>query len=250
MAALLRDPDVALGLDAARLHAWAARRAAGEPLSRIKGEREFWGLSFNVTSAVLDPRIDSETLIDAALALGLSRGAPLRIADLGTGSGALLVALLSEWPHATGVGIDSSETACAVAETNLVRHGLSGRGRVICGDWQALAGQTFDLVITNPPYITTHEIDGLAPEVRNHDPRAALDGGPDGLAAYRSIMKLLPLVLAKGGFGVVELGQGQATDVSALASVQGLYVAGLRSDLAGIDRALIVTKLIDPDAGK
>ena len=249
-ATLLRDPDGALGSDVQRLKVWAARRLAGEPLSRIKGEREFWGLGLSVTSAVLDPRPDSETLIEAALALGLPRDAPLRIADLGTGSGALLAALLSEWPHARGVGIDSSPTACALAKTNLARHGFDGRTGVICGDWKELAGQEFDLIITNPPYIATDEIAVLAPEVRDHDPLAALDGGPDGLDAYRSIMKLLPLVLARGGFGVVELGQGQAADVSALAGEEGLHVAALRPDLAGIDRALVLVKSIESEAGK
>ncbi len=243
-AALLRDPDVALGPDAGRLKAWAARRAAGEPLSRIKGEREFWGLGFSVTSAVLDPRSDSETLIEAALALGLRRDTPLRIADLGTGSGALLAALLSEWPLATGVGIDSSQAACAVAEANLSRHGFGARARVIRGDWQGLTGHEFDLIIANPPYIPTRDIAGLAADVRLHDPAAALDGGADGFDAYRSLMQLVPAIMAKDGHAIIELGQGQMAGVAALARAQGLLVSGARADLAGIDRALVLAHML------
>ena len=249
-AALLRDPSVMLGPDAGRVQDWAARRAAGEPLSRIKGVRAFWSLDFAVTRAVLDPRADSETLIEAALALGLDRRAPLRMADLGTGSGALLAALLSEWPNARGLGIDSSPGACAVAEGNLAQLGLANRAQVICDDWRALVGQQFDLIVANPPYIRSDDIAALAVEVREHDPARALDGGADGLDAYRAIMQIVPLILSRKGFAIIELGQGQGDYVAELAATQGLKVVALRPDLAGIDRALVVAHVRDDDCVK
>ncbi|MBV1706797.1 MAG: peptide chain release factor N(5)-glutamine methyltransferase [Hyphomicrobiales bacterium] len=239
-AALLRDPAVTLGADVQRVQDWALRRAAGEPLSRIRGMRAFWCFDFAVNGAVLDPRPESETLIDAALALGLERKAPLRMADLGTGSGALLAALLHEWPCATGTAIDSSAPACAMAAANLAQLGFAERAQVMCGDWRDVVGQEFDLVVTNPPYIRSADIASLAVDVREHDPAAALDGGADGLDAYRAIMAFLPQILAPRGFAIIELGQGQCADVGALAKARGLQVIAVRADLAGIDRALVV----------
>lgn len=249
-AALLRDPAETLGPEATRVQDWAARRAGGEPLSRIRGMRAFWCFDFTVNRAVLDPRPESETLIDAALALGLARRAPLRMADLGTGSGALLAALLSEWPLARGIGIDRSDAACATAEANLAQLGFKDRARVICGDWRELVGQEFDLIVTNPPYIRSDDIVTLAVDVREHDPVSALDGGPDGLDAYRAIMAFLPFVLARNGFVIIELGQGQGASVAALAKARGLQVMAVHPDLAGIDRALVVAHVRDVESVK
>ncbi len=187
-AALVRDGDARLGEPAAtRFQALLARRLAGEPVWRILGRREFWGLSFAITPAVLDPRPDTETVVGAAVeALRARRTDPLRILDLGTGSGALLCAICSEFPNAQGWGVDRSHAACTVAQRNVAALGLAGRVLIVNGDWaEAFAGSSFDLIVSNPPYIETGVIATLAPEVRNFDPHVALDGGSDGLAAYR-----------------------------------------------------------------
>jgi release factor glutamine methyltransferase len=224
-----------------RLKDFVARRLAGEPATRIVGERAFWTLYLRVTPDVLDPRPDTESLIVASLeAIGTRKEEPLRILDLGTGSGALLLALLSEFPLATGVGIDLSAEACAVARENADRNGLAARADIRQGRWtDGLAG-TFDLVVSNPPYIETAEISQLSVEVRQHDPLLALDGGADGLAAYRDITKRLPAVLSRGGVAVLELGFGQGRAVARLAEEAGLSVTGSKSDLGGIERALVL----------
>ncbi|MBV9065382.1 MAG: peptide chain release factor N(5)-glutamine methyltransferase, partial [Methylobacteriaceae bacterium] len=177
--ALLRDPDARLGTEAAaRLEAFVARRLKREPVSRILGRREFWGLTLRVTSDVLDPRADTETLVAAAVEeLRDRRDEALRLLDLGTGSGALLCALLSEFPRGFGIGTDRSEAACRIARKNLAASGLAGRGAIVRSDWgEALQGG-FDLIVANPPYIASAHIAALGPEVRDYDPRAALDGG-------------------------------------------------------------------------
>ena len=239
---LVRDPEQEIGEEAApRLKAFLRRRLTREPVSRILGTRGFWSLDLAVTPDVLDPRPDSETLIDAALEFFVDRqNEPLRIADLGAGSGALLCALLDVFPAATGVAVDISAAACVVARRNLGACGFQGRFNVLNGGWAAAGRGPFDLVVSNPPYIATAEIDGLDPEVRDFDPRLALDGGPDGLAAYRDILALLPGMLAPDGLAVLETGHDQAQAVSALASAASLRLAGPRSDFGGQPRAILV----------
>jgi release factor glutamine methyltransferase len=226
--------------DAARFRDLVARRAAHVPAAHLTGTRGFWTLDLIVTPDVLIPRPDSETLIEAALAALPDRSVVRRVLDLGTGSGALLLAALAEFPVALGVGVDRSPATLAVARANAARAGLADRALFVCGDWTAPLRETFDLVLANPPYIPSGEIAGLAPEVRDHDPRTALDGGPDGLAAFRAILADLPRVLAFSGLAVLELGAGQAADVAALAAASRLGIAQLRQDLGGIPRAILL----------
>ncbi len=239
--ALILHPDHALPPDAAaRLDGWVVRRAAREPVSRILGRRDFWGLTLRVTPDVLDPRPDTETLVAAVLdALAPRRAEPLRLLDLGTGSGAILCALLTELPAAAGWAVDRSAAACAVARDNLADHGLAARSLVMQGDWaSALASGCFDAVVSNPPYIETGAIAGLDRDVREHDPPAALDGGVDGLAAYRILAAELPRLLAPGGIVGFEVGHGQDGDVSALTAEAGLEGVAAHRDLAGIRRVV------------
>ena len=240
--ALIRDPDLPVTPEAAlRLEAWLARRADREPVSRILGRRDFWGLGLVVTPDVLDPRPDTETLVAAVLdGLGARRGAPLRLLDLGTGSGAILCALLAELPAATGWALDRSAGACGVARRNLAAHGFAARSLVIRGDWAAaLAPGAFDAVVSNPPYIESAVIPGLDRDVREHDPLAALDGGPDGLAAYRLLAADLPRLLAPGGIAAFEVGRGQDGDVAGLMRAAGLAGITTHPDLAGIARVVM-----------
>ena len=240
-ATLISDPDRAIEpAAAARFDTYVARRLAREPVSRILGRREFWSLDLEVTSAVLDPRPDTETLVSAALAyLGLRRGDPLRILDLGTGSGAILCATLRDCPMALGWGVDRSPEACRVARDNLARCGFAARGLVLCADWVAALGAArFDLVLSNPPYVETAAIERLDPEVRLHDPHAALDGGSDGLDAYRLLAVQAPALLAPGGALFLEVGAGQAGAVAALLEDAGLHPLGSARDLAGIERVV------------
>lgn len=229
--------------DTARLRALADRRATGEPLARLTGRREFWSLDFTLAPETLVPRPETETLVEAALALYPDRHAPLRILDLGTGSGALLAALLSEYPAAFGIGVDLSLGAARQARENLAALGFAARSRVLVGHWaQALAGG-FDLVVSNPPYIPSTDIPALERDVRDHDPRLALDGGPQGLDAYRALSLALPGLLVAGGYAVLELGIGQERDVAALLAAAGLPADGpARCDLAGIARAIVARK--------
>lgn len=228
------------GEEQAHLRALIERRARREPVSRILGRRGFWTLDLALAPETLDPRPDSETLVDAALALLPDRQAPLRLLDLGTGTGCLLLAVLAERPRAWGLGVDLSPAAAAMARENAARNGLADRAAFFAGDWAtALAGR-FDLVLSNPPYIRRDALAGLAPEVREHDPARALDGGPDGLDAYRALAAALPALLAPGGHAVLELGQGQGADVADLMRTGGLSVRGRARDLAGIERCLTV----------
>ena len=233
-AALVRDADAALGSASARLVSLANRRLAGEPISRILGRREFYGLSFALGPDTLDPRADTETLVDAALQLLQDRAnLPLRVLDLGTGTGAILAALLSHCPAAFGIGIDRAAGACAVAAANLGALGLAARAALVCGDWAEAIVGAFDLVVSNPPYIASGEIAALAPDVRGHDPRLALDGGADGLAAYRALVPAAAILLRAGGWLVVEIGAGQADAVAALQRKAGLDAIGAHRDLGG-----------------
>ncbi len=218
----------------------AARRLTRTPVAHIVGEREFWGLPLRVSEATLIPRPDTETLIEAALAFvdaESARDRPLRIADLGAGSGAILLALLSELPRAVGVATDISHAALAVARANSVRLDLAARADFVRCDFGAALAGGFDLVLSNPPYIPTADIGRLAPEVRR-EPAGALYGGADGLACYRAIAADAPRLLAPGGALILELGIGQESAVAALAQANGLVARPARADMAGIPRAL------------
>jgi release factor glutamine methyltransferase len=225
-----------------RLEDFARRRLGGEPVARILGTKEFWGLPLTLSAATLVPRPDTETVVE--LALEMLRATPaakhaLRIADLGTGSGAILLALLSELPDATGIGTDISADAVQTAHNNAVDLGLADRADFIACDYAADLSGAFDLIVSNPPYIRSADIAGLAAEVRNFDPLAALDGGRDGLDAYRALIPQAARLLAPQGALVVEIGQGQHDDVGGLMIAAGLALEGPgKADLAGIRRAV------------
>ncbi|MEX0808549.1 MAG: peptide chain release factor N(5)-glutamine methyltransferase [Dongiaceae bacterium] len=227
---------------AARFGTLVDRRQAREPLSRIRGSREFWSLDFALNAATLDPRPDSETLVETALDLS-QVDAPLRVLDLGTGSGCLLIAFLSERPRAQGIGIDLDEAAVRMAMLNAERNSIAARARFATGDWlsrETLPSGPFDIVLANPPYIPSAAIAGLEPEVAAHEPRRALDGGADGLDAYRSLAGLLGGLLAPDGHAVIELGQGQAGLVGGILAGAGLAIGPIRADLGGVERCLVV----------
>jgi release factor glutamine methyltransferase len=231
-----------LNADEARtLASLAARRLKREPVARIVGAKEFWGLTLRLGEATLVPRPETETVVEASLAAidrGGSRSRALRLADLGTGSGALLLALLSELPNATGVGSDLSQDAVEVARENACRLGFSPRAQfVVCDFGVALTGG-FDLVVSNPPYIASGEIAALAPEVQ-YDPQGALDGGADGLDCYRAIAGDAVRLLAPGGHVVVELGIHQESAVAEIFKAAGLATTPARTDLNNIPRALL-----------
>ncbi|HZD24938.1 MAG TPA: peptide chain release factor N(5)-glutamine methyltransferase [Alphaproteobacteria bacterium] len=215
------------------------RRLLREPVSRILGRREFWSLGFEIGPAVLDPRPDSETLVEAVLARLGDRSKSWRLLDLGTGSGCLLLALLSELPAARGVGTDLSPDALRLARRNAIRLGLGDRAAFIAGNWADSLNARFHVVLSNPPYIATGEIPGLAPEVRHYDPLPALDGGADGLAAYRRLAPELPRLLVPGGLAALECGQGQAATIAALLAAAGLVPETPARDLAGIERCVL-----------
>jgi release factor glutamine methyltransferase len=239
MVDLVAAPEAPLGEAAARLAIAAARRLSGEPLSRILGRREFWGLAFALSPETLDPRPETETIVDAALAaFAARRGEALRIVDFGVGSGALLAALLSEFPAARGVGVDLSPGAAAQARANLESLGLLARVEIRVADWAEGLEGAFDLIVANPPYIRSGDIAGLAREVREHDPRLALDGGADGLDAYRALAPQIAGLLAPAGRFFVEVGAGQADAVKALAAAAGLADLATHRDLAGIERVV------------
>jgi len=229
---------------AARFASILARRARHEPVAYITGVREFWSLPFRVTPATLIPRPDSETLIEAARALFASNP-PATVLDLGTGSGCLLLAALSEFPDATGLGVDRSAEALAVARDNARDLGLAGRARFVAGDWNAMSvPERFDLILCNPPYISATDMAQLAPDVRDHEPHDALSDYADGLGAYRLLLPRLGHWLAADGVALIELGTGQAAAVGALAQAAG-FSAGIREDLANIERCMILRQ--EPD---
>ncbi len=238
---LVARGDVAVADDdAARLESLATRRASGEPLARLTGHREFWSLDFALAPDTLVPRPDTETLIEAALEAFPDHTRALHILDLGTGSGAILAALLSEYPAAWGLGVDLSEGAARQARANLERLGLADRAAILVGAWDAGISGRFDLVVSNPPYIASTDIPMLEVEVRTHDPLLALDGGADGLDAYRAIAAALPRLLAPGGRAILELGIGQETDVAALLAASGVPADGpARRDLGDVARAIV-----------
>ena len=241
-ARLIARPDLALAPEVeGRLRALIGRRLDREPLAYVVGEREFWSLPFAVGADVLVPRPDSETVVEAALAAFGASGAST-VLDLGTGSGCLLLALLSEWPRAQGVGLDRSARAVALARANARRLGLESRARFVVGDWGRALDARFDLVVCNPPYVPSAAIASLAPEVARHEPRAALDGGGDGLDAYRALLPDLERLVAPGGAALLEIGAGQAGAVAGLLAAAGFGPAARHRDLAGIARCLGVRR--------
>ena len=242
-------PDQELGPELmTRFGSLVDKRLRGVPVSRLIGLREFYGRSFVINEYALDPRPDTETLIEAALAVvdrAGSRKRALRLIDLGTGTGCILITLLAELRGATGIGVDRSVDALTLAKENAQRLGVAGRATFVIGDWLEGIGEGgCDLILANPPYIASGTIAGLAPEVRDHDPRMALDGGEDGLDAYRRIAARVGAVLQKGGKIIVEIGSGQAGAVLALFGAAGLDVDPencVRRDLAGNPRCIVAS---------
>ena len=219
-----------------------ARRCRGEPVSRIVGTREFWSLELAIDASTLDPRPDSETLVEAVLEHFPERRFPLRALDLGTGSGCLLLAILSEYRQAQGLGIDIDAGCLAMARQNAAMHGLAARARFALGDWADGCHETFDMVLCNPPYVPAAAIASLAPEVACYDPRRALDGGGDGLNCYRRLVSGLPQALNGNGMAFLEIGAGQADAVRAILESAGLIGRGSRRDLGGHERCLIASR--------
>lgn len=233
--------------EAMRISDAANRRLAGEPVARILGSKEFWGMPLQLSSATLVPRPDTETVVE--MALEILRAVPtssagLRIADIGTGSGAILLALLSELPNAYGVGTDVSVKALTTAKTNAIELGFGHRSGFVACDYAAALNGPFDLIVSNPPYIPSADITGLAAEVRDHDPPRALDGGADGLSAYRALVSQVGALLAPKGAFVVEVGYDQSGEVERLMTAAGLVSDGPpKADLAGIPRAVAGRKM-------
>ena len=230
---LLRDPNAPV--DPVAYNHVLRRRAAREPVALIRGWQEFWSLRFAVSPDTLIPRADSETLVEAAVA---RRTAVASVLDLGTGTGCLLLAALTEFPQAWGVGVDLVAAAAVLARRNAAALGLLGRAGFVCGRWDMAVRGRFDLVLCNPPYIASREVGLLMPEVARFEPRSALDGGADGLEAYRTLVAAVPGLLAPGGLAVLEVGAGQAASVCRLGAANGLRTATAR-DLAGIERAVL-----------
>jgi release factor glutamine methyltransferase len=242
-AELVAGLSLDLGLAAqARLEELLRRRLAREPMAYILREKEFWSLPFAVGPEVLIPRPESETLVEAALARIPDRAAPLRILDLGTGSGCLLLALLFELPNATGIGVDASAAAVAVAEANARRLGVAHRATFLEREWGRGLDGPFDLIVGNPPYVRQPDWPGLQPEVRDFEPPAALLAGADGLEAYRALAPDSVRLLATDGVLVLEIGQAQGDAVTAILAAHGLDVVEHRRDLAGIERCLVARR--------
>ena len=236
------DRDDAGEAAIAKFESAVARRISGEPIARIVGAKEFWSLTFILGDETFVPRPETETIVEAALEQIGDKQRAVSILDLGTGTGAILAALLSELPNAHGVAIDRSEAALHVARANLERLSLHDRVTYLCGNWTSALRGTFDLIVSNPPYVASAELALLSPEVREHDPPLALDGGRDGLDAYRAIVNQIEDRLAANGAAVLELGIGQEADVAALVGASDrLTIKGsARRDLAGIPRALVI----------
>jgi release factor glutamine methyltransferase len=243
IAVVLSHPERVLGRsERARFAELLARRAAREPTARVLGRREFWSLDFALAPETLVPRPDSETLVEAVLTNIGDRSAALRLLDLGTGTGCLLLALLSELPASTGIGIDLVPNAAAMARRNAAALGLAGRGRFIAGSWGTAITGRFDVIVANPPYIASEAIAALAPEVAQYDPRLALDGGTDGLDSYRALAPDVVRLLGESGVAVVELGADQARSVAAIMWQAGLVIEKICRDIAGIERCLVLRR--------
>jgi release factor glutamine methyltransferase len=240
---LITRPDVPLTAEEAeRLAAFARRRLTHEPVARIVGEREFWGLPFRLSPETLVPRPDTETVIETALALLPDRQAPLTIVDFGTGSGCILTALLHELPQARGLGIDRSLGALQTARLNAEMNGVGDRSLFAASDWASAVRGPFDLIASNPPYIASPEIARLDAEVREHDPLLALDGGADGLDAYRILLEEAERLLRPGGLMVLEIGYDQADPLRHLAQARGLEVLRVAHDLGGNPRCVALKR--------
>ncbi len=239
----LPPPDLPLcSSSRAKLATAASRRHAGEPVSRILGRREFWSLSLRLSPAVLDPRPDSETLIEAALACFPARSARLKALDLGTGSGALLLAFLHERPAAQGIGVDISLPAVRLARENAAALGLAGRAHFVAGHWTDALSGAFDVIFANPPYIASSEIPRLAASVRDYDPLHALDGGADSLDAYRQIAPSLARLAHSSSRIIVEIAPEKKPAITRLLALNGLCVYDGYADLNGRIRALVAKK--------
>jgi release factor glutamine methyltransferase len=242
--AVFLRPDLAVEDDAAarRLEALVARRASRQPMSHVLGRRGFWTLTLAVTADTLAPRPDTEVVVEAVLDALSDRTRPWRLLDFGTGTGCILLALLSELVNARGIGVDCSEGALAVAIANAQALELADRATFKLGDWGRGLDECFDAIVANPPYIPDADIDRLDPEVALHEPRLALAGGPDGLDCYRALAGDAARLLAPGGVAAVEVGQGQAAAVAAIFGHVGLSLKEFRRDLGGIERCVVVTR--------
>ena len=232
--------------EAERLEDFARRRLAGEPVARIIGTKHFWGMAFKLSADTLVPRADSETVVELALELldAARVNDPLCILDLATGSGAILLALLSELPQAFGVGTDINTGALSTARDNARTLGLARRAAFVACDYAAALDRPFDLIVSNPPYVRSSDIAGLSREVRDHDPHLALDGGVDGLSAYRALIPQAAPLLGQGAALIVEAGQGQSGQIAALMTAEGLNLPRApKTDLAGIPRAIGARKM-------
>lgn len=240
---IIADPRRVLTEEqAATLESFIARRERREPVSHILGRKGFWKIMLQVTADVLTPRPDTETLVELVLR-DLPEAKPFSVLDLGVGSGAILLAILAERPAGKGLGVDVSDEALAVARENAANLGLAGRVALLRGDWtRGLGDASFDLVVANPPYVRSAEIAGLAPEVRDHEPRLALDGGPDGLDAYRELAPEILRVLKPGCPFAVEIGFDQSTEVEALFKAAGAEAVATHKDLANRDRVVAGAK--------
>ncbi|PKU26328.1 peptide chain release factor N(5)-glutamine methyltransferase [Telmatospirillum siberiense] len=226
----------------ARVRQVAERRLQREPMSHIVGHREFWSLSFKVTADTLDPRPDTETVVEAVLAALPDRRAPLRLLDFGTGSGCILLSLLRELPEATGIGIDISPAALSVARENAKALGLQFRAGFVLGHWGQGVEPAYDVIVANPPYIPDGEIDALEDEVALYEPRGALAGGIDGLGCYRALAPDIARLLKPGGLAALEVGKGQAEAVGRILLDRGLGFFAVRRDLAGVERCVMVKR--------
>lgn len=230
---------------------WVGRRAQHEPFAYITGSKGFWSLDLSVSPASLVPRGDTETLIAALMEQYPDRNAPLSFLDLGTGTGCIVLAALTEYPKAWGIGVDINAAASRLAQENARRCNMATRALIMAGQWtEALSPHArFDVVFSNPPYIPTTDLDGLMDEVRLHEPVRALDGGSDGLEAYRHLCARLPLLLRHNGVGIFEFGIGQEPALRDIAAQNGLEVVQVMPDLAGIARCIVLRQGL-PSAGK
>ncbi|MCZ4347509.1 peptide chain release factor N(5)-glutamine methyltransferase [Devosia neptuniae] len=231
-----RENDLADEASAAQLATLMQRRMTGESVARIIGEREFYGLAFGLNAGTLEPRPDTELLVDLALGAMPAEG---RVLDLGTGTGCIPIAMLANMAGISGVAVDLSALALQAAQANAARHDVAGRLSLHAGSWfEPVPAQRFDLIVSNPPYIATDVVETLAGEVRDFDPRLALDGGPDGLAPYRIIARLADGWLVENGHVLVEIGHDQGASVSALFLEAGFENVSVHKDLAGLDRVV------------